>query len=224
MKTQSIVKGLLAAFLIQSMAPVLIAQTEQKRQLPQFLFEKFTKGIIKMKAGNTYSANLNYNLVDEEMVFEQKGTYMVLDKPEDVDTVFLQNRAFVYFDKAFYEVVLTGKIAFYLQNKSKYVPVAQTTAYGMTSQTLRARTVTGLSGGNQYRSLDIPEDVTISPASMSWVKLNGTMEKFNSTGQLIKLFPGLESELKKYIKTNKPDLKLREDLLKIGIFINELQK
>ena len=33
-----------------------------------------------MKSGETKSALLNYNTVDEEMLFEQNGNYMVINK------------------------------------------------------------------------------------------------------------------------------------------------
>ncbi|MBA4323315.1 MAG: hypothetical protein C0408_10915, partial [Odoribacter sp.] len=101
----------------------LNAQNDPAKTLPQFLFPKFSKGIVKMKAGNTYSANLNYNIVDEEMIFEQKGLYMTLDQPQDIDTVYFQNRKFVPFEKGFYEVLANGPVPFYIQYKGRYSSV-----------------------------------------------------------------------------------------------------
>jgi hypothetical protein len=198
------------------------AQTAQKRELPQFLFDKFARGIVKMKAGNSYAANLNYSMVDEVMVFEQRGNYMVLDKPREIDTVFLQNRTFVPFSGAFYELVVPGKYPVYIQHKAKYVEAAKTTAYGMTSHTLANVNVTGIVQGAVYRTLDIPENTTVSASPVNWISKNGEMEKLSNANQLIKIFPEKEAELKQYIKSNKPDLKEREDLIKLGKFFNEI--
>jgi len=202
----------------------LSAQTETKNPLPQFLFPKFSGTIIKMKAGNTYSALVNYNIIDEEMIFEQKGNYMALDKPELIDSVFIRNKTFVPVDKAFYEVVVNKPLTFFIQHKSKYAPVASATAYGMTSQVNAPTNVKRIQGGNQVRSLDLPDNVTISPASVNWVRKNGTLEKFTTERQLLKIFSEKEAELKEFFKKEKLDLKITEDVIKIANYCNELYK
>jgi hypothetical protein len=202
----------------------LEAQNDPVTTLPQFLFPKFSNGVVKMKAGNLYSASVNYNMIDEEVIFEQKGKYMALDKPELIDTVFIRNRSFVPVGKAFYEVVVSGPAPFFIQHKSKLVPVGSTTAYGMKSQTLGTTSVRTMQVGNQVRNLDVPENVTLSPASVYWVRKNNELEKFTSERQLLKLFPENEILLKDYIKKEKLDMKIREDLIKIGNYCNDLMK
>jgi hypothetical protein len=202
----------------------LSAQTGDANTLPQFLFPKFSKSIVKMKDGNIYTAFINYNMVDEEVIFEQKGKYMALDKPELIDTVFIQNKPFIPFEKSFYEVLVKGPLSFYIQHKCKFVPVGSTTAYGMTSQTLGTTAVRTMQVGNQVRSLDVPENVTISMASVNWVKKNNEMEKFTNERQFLKIFSEKETQLKEYIKKEKLDLKIREDLIKLGNYCNDLVK
>jgi hypothetical protein len=193
---------------------------DETKPLPQFLFQKFARGAVKMKAGNSYSATLNYNMADEEMVFEQKGNYMVLDKPAEIDTVFLLNKKFVPVEKAFYEVVSGGSVPVYIQHKVRYSPVASTSAYGVKSQTQANTHVRTAQAGNQVRSLDVPEDVTIAYASVNWVKKNGTLEKFSNANQLAKLFPEREAEIKGFIKENKIDFKEPADIFKLAEFLN----
>jgi hypothetical protein len=200
----------------------LIAQTGQMRPLPQFLFEKFTRGIVKSKTGARYTANLNYNMVDEEMIFEQKGTYMSLAKPEEIDTVFLGNRIFVPSEEHFNEVLSSGAITLYMQHKSRYSEPGTPTAYGITSPTNSSRKQTVLKGANQFRIIEVPENVTITPASSNWILKNGKMEKANNERTFLKLFPEKETELKKFIKENKTDFKNREDMIKLGNYCNEL--
>jgi hypothetical protein len=202
----------------------LPAQTENENPLPHFLFPKFTRSIVKMKAGNQYSASINYNMIDEEMIFEQKGGYLALDRPSLIDTVLLQNRTFVPVERAFYEVVVKGPLAFFIQHKSRYAPVGSNTAYGLKSQTLGPTAVRTVQAGNQVRQLDVPTDVTVAPATVFWVRKNNEMEKFTTERQLLKIFPEKETELKEFIKKEKLDLKIREDLIRIGNYCNELYK
>ena len=202
--------------------PDLHGQTGTERPLPQFLFPEFTKSIIKMKDGRRLTATLNYNMVDEEMVFQQNKTYMVLDNPEETDTVYLQNRQFIPVDKTFYEVLVKGNISFFIQHKSRYAPVSGTTAYGMKSPTLGPSSVLTMRSGNQIRSVDLPDNVTVSPATVYWVKTGNEMQKFTTEKQFLKLFPGSEDDLRNFIKESKIDLKSREDLIKLGNFCNEV--
>jgi hypothetical protein len=215
---------ILLASLLFSISTDLSAQTDPNNKYPQFLFQTFTRSIVKMKSGKLNTAMLNYNTVSEEMVFDQKGVYMVLDKPEEIDTVFMQNRKFVLVGKAFYEVLVNGPAVFYIQYKSHYVPVGSTTAYGLTSQTNGPTAVLTAQSGNQIRSVELPPNVTVSPATVYWVKRDNNMSKFTNERQLLKIFPGKENEIKEFIKNSKLDLKSREDLLKIGNYCNELVK
>ena len=206
------------------LSQVATGQTDPSNPLPQFLFPGFTKSLVKMKDGRDLVATINYNMVDEEMIFDQKGIYMALEKPQEIDTIYLQNRKFVPVDKSFYEVLNKGQITLFIQHKSRYSPVGSTTAYGMTSKTLGPTAVRTIQGGNQVRQLEVPDNVTVSPATVYWVRINGEMNKFTTDRQFMKLFPELEDKLKEFFKNDKIDIKSREDLIKLGNFCNSLNK
>jgi len=206
------------------MLPDLNAQTDPANPLPQFLFPAFTKSLVKMKDRRQLTATLNYNMVDEEMIFDQKGVYMALDKPQEIDTIYLQNRKFVPVEKAFYEVAVNGTTDIFIQHKSRYAPVGSNTAYGLKTQTLGPSSVKSVSVGNQVRQIDVPDNVTVSPATVFWIKIGDQMNKFTTERQFLKLFPDIEEKLKEFIKTNKIDIKIREDLIKLGNFCNVLEK
>ena len=200
----------------------LSGQTENSNNLPQFLCSKFTKSIVKMKSGESNSAVLNYNIVDEEMIFNQKGTYMALIETEKIDTIIIQNRKFVPVEKSFYELLVAGPVSMFVQNKGRLAPVGSTTAYGMTSQTLGPTAVRTVQTGNQVRNLEIPDNVTVSPASVNWILINKEWKKFTSEKQVIKLFPEKEKELKQFLKQTNLDLKNHEDIVRLGKYLNEI--
>ncbi len=200
------------------------AQTSGSNPIPQFLFPSFTTSTVLLKDGTIYKGNFNYNMVDEEMVFFEKGKYLVPEKPQDIDTIYIQDSPFIPVEKTFYEVVFSGKISFFIQHKSKYSSVGTATAYGLTSQTNSSVTVSTVKGGNQVRSLDMPDNVQVTEAKVYWVRIGGEMNKFTSERQFLKLFPGTEDELKEFIKKEKIDVKSPEGLVKLGKFTNEIIK
>jgi hypothetical protein len=216
----------LALLLVFTLIPRndLFSQEANTNPLPQFLFTGFSKGIVQMEDGRKLMATLNYNMVDEEMIFQQGSQYMVLDKPEEIDTVYIQNRRFVYIEKVFYESVAKGTSNFFIQHKAKYVQEASNTAYGMKSPTNQNINVTTFKAGNQVRVLEMPDNVTVSSTPIYWVKISGEMKKFANQSQLLKLFPGNEDRIKEFIKVNNVDLKSREGLMNTGNFINSLEE
>jgi hypothetical protein len=214
---------LLFFFLIISASLSGISQTATQK-LPQFLFPEFTNGIVKLKNGNTYSAPLNYNLVDEELIFSQNGVYRTPDKPEEIDTVIIKNIKLVPVNKVFYEVLTKGTVTLLIQHKSKYASVGTATAYGLTSQTNAPITITTVRTGNQVRNLEMPDNVQVTASNLYWVRIKDVYSKFTSERQFLKIFPKYESELKEYIKQNKLDIKSSDDLIRLGVFCNQLVK
>jgi len=63
-------------------------------------------------------------MVDEEMIFIQKGSYMALTDLENIDTVLIQNRKFVPVGKVFYEVVIERKSHFIYSTKANIPQLA----------------------------------------------------------------------------------------------------
>jgi hypothetical protein len=208
----------------------VLAQDELSRPLPQFLFPGFTKGVVIMKSGESFSSFLNYNMVDERMVTELNGVYRYATNIQNIDTIFLEYKKFVPVDKAFYEVLVSGPVTFFLQNKSRYTPTGSSVGYGAKSSSIgptKSRRYELTSVVYQYQEvvyIDLPPNVTVTPASVIWVRKNNIMEKFTSERQLLKIFPEKETQLKAFIKKEKLDLKVREDLIKLGNFCNELLK
>jgi|WetSurMetagenome_2_1015567.scaffolds.fasta_scaffold00941_4 hypothetical protein len=224
MKTQHNLKiGRIILFsAILSVIPFgLSGQNETKRAYPQLLFPDFTSGVIKMKSGKTSTASLNYNTVEEEMLFEQNAQFYVVSKLDEIDTVILNNRKFVPVDKAFYEVIVKGNISIYVENRNRFAPVGTKTAYGLTSQTNGPTSINTVRRGGQMRTLDIPENVEISEATLYWVKVGGVMNKFTTERQFSKIFPGKEDKIKDFFKKSKIDIKTAEGLKILGKFCNE---
>lgn len=221
MKSLSIQKLIVVLF-IGILTSGINAQNTKTPALPQFLFPEFAKGIVKMKDGRKLAAVLNYNMVDEEMIFEQNKTYMILDRPEEIDTVYLQNRRFVFRNKVFCEVVASGKVSLYIQHKSRYSDKGTPTAYGMSTKTSANYKYSSVQAGNQVRFLEVPDNVAVEPAIVYWAKISGEMKKFTNQNQFIKLFPGSEEKIKEFINANSIDLKSREGLMNLGNFVNTI--
>ena len=197
------------------------AQGNSDRPLPQFLFPVFADGVIIMKDASKSEARLNYNMVEEAMISEKDGVYWRSQNPALIDTIYLQNRKFVPVDNAFYEILATGEATFFLENKSKYVSVGEDIGYGVKSHSIDHTELTRFETWSSVVTVELPKNVTISKVSVNWVRRNGSMQRFNSEKQLLKMFPEKKIQISDYIDKQKINLKVREDLIKLGNFCNE---
>ena len=197
------------------------AQGNSDRPLPQFLFPVFADGVIIMKDASKSEARLNYNMVEEAMISEKDGVYWRSQNPALIDTIYLQNRKFVPVDNAFYEILATGEATFFLENKSKYVSVGEDIGYGVKSHSIDHTELTRFETWSSVVTVELPKNVTISKVSVNWVRRNGTMQRFNTEKQLLKMFSEKKIRISDYIDKQKINLKVREDLIKLGNFCNE---
>jgi len=197
------------------------AQGNSYRPLPQFLFPVFADGVIVMKDASKSEARLNYNMVEEAMISEKAGVYWRSQNPALIDTIYLQNRKFVPVDNAFYEILATGETTFFLENKSKYVSVGEDIGYGVKSHSIDHTELTRFETWSSVVTVELPKNVTISKVSVNWVRRNGTMQRFNTEKQLLKMFSEKKIRISDYIDKQKINLKVREDLIKLGNFCNE---
>jgi hypothetical protein len=198
---------------------VLSAQDTQSKPLPQFLFPEFSDGVTVMKDGKRFTSSLNYNMADEIMISHVNGVYRYATRSNDIDTIILQSRKFIPVAKAFYEVLASGPVTILLQNKCLITPRGANVGYGAKSRSV---------GPTEYKrfefnstdvvKIELPENVDVTPASVYWVRKDNDMVKFMNEKQFLKIFPAEEARLKAYIKENHLNLKVREDVMKLGKF------
>jgi hypothetical protein len=201
----------------------LTAQTDSIENLPQYLYPNFAKSMVKLRTGERLTAILNYNTVTEKMIFYQNGSLMTLTKPETIDTVFLHNSKFVFYENVFYEVLLSAPVSLFIQHKSDLVSPGKPAAYGTPSETAGSTSISKLYNDKAY-NLKLPESYKVTPVPAYWIRNNNVMQKFSSERQFIKLFPTKVDDIKKYIDKAKINIKNQDDLIKLVTYCNELMR
>jgi hypothetical protein len=216
---------IISTILLTSFLP-LNAQPEEMKNLAQFLFPEFTKSILKMKAGKDMTLILNYNIITEKMVFIQKDQVYDFLNPEKVDTVILNSKLFIPVGKVFYEVLLDGQLALYLQNKGKIEEPGKPAAYGGTSQVSSSSYITRLEvgGPGSVYNMKLPEELIIKPDNIFWIAIDNNLVSFTNERQFLKIFPGKETEIKKFIKANRLKFENQSDMISLVTYCRELVK
>ena len=186
----------------------LFSQAQNSDKSLHYVFPEFKKGVILMDNKSTIETLFNYNILTEELVFDQNGEILAIgnDVLPKIDTVFIDNRKFIRLNNKFVEVLIDNNVKLFVQYKCKFIPPGKPAAYGGTSQTSSAKSVDQwLSGGVAYR-LQLPNDYQVRPYSVYWIeKEGGDLEDFTSLKQLNKFYDKKKNVFKQYTKEHKID-------------------
>jgi hypothetical protein len=216
-------KYLFCAVILSCVVAPVNAQTDSALNLPNFLLPSFTKSLVKFKSGEVKTALLNYNVIDQEMVFKQPDAYMVLDNPQLVDTILINDRKFVPFNNAFYEVPVTGPVTLFIQHKMTAEDQGTPTGYGATSKTLQPTYVRQLYGPTGSVNLSLPDNIKLTDVTDYWISKDNSMDKFTNKRQFLKIFKDKEKEINQYIDKNNISFKKSADIVKLVIYCRDLK-
>jgi len=221
--TESMKKVIILFFLCAACFPGN-AQTTADGSMPQFLFQEFSMGRVKMKNGQVQNSILNYNIVTEKMVYENGKDLYDMTNTELIDTVFVQNSMFVPSGKVFFEVLLAAPVSLFVQHTGSVMPPGAPAGYGGTSQVSSTKKLSGVELSSGYYNLKLPKDYQVQINPVYWIRAGKEYSSFINDRQFLKLFPDKEAELKKYIKDNRIKFSRQSDIVKLAWHYNEIIK
>ena len=203
------------AIIISVMPAVLYGQVNSSGEMPQYLYPEFSKSDVLMKGGRINTAQMNYNIVTEKMVFISNDNYYDLTNPEQADTVFINGAKFVPVGKSFYEVLVTQPIALFFQHKGNLMSAGKPVGYGGTSQTASANYISSIELSGRQTNLPLPNDYIVNPAPVYWIRIGDKWLDFTNEKQFLGLFPGKSSQIKSFIKDNRIKIEKPDNLVKL---------
>lgn len=192
-------------------------------ELTHYLLPEFTPGTVIMKDRSQNFAVLNYNLLSEEMLFNQRGKILAIgaDIIDSVDSVIIGERRFVVFNGKFIEVLMEGDKNLYAEYKCSLIMPGTPSAYGTTNETASTKAYSALYSGGMMYELKLPDGFKIRPYINYWIKQGYKMEKFVNIKQLSKILKAKDSNIKSYCRANKVDFKNPSTVRSLVDFLNQ---
>lgn len=193
------------SILIFSLSFFMSYSQEKPISVSHYIFPEFTKGTVLLKTGLEYNASLNYNLLSEEMIFENKGIKLAIVKEELelVDTVFIGDRKFFTLNNKFFELIYHSTCDLYAERKCKLNFIGKPAAYGGTSKTAASTSASHFYSGGDFYELKLPDLYETNPYTWYWLKKNGELNRFIDMRQLRNLYNNKKELFKAYVKTHK---------------------
>jgi hypothetical protein len=184
-------------------------------ELSHYIFPEFTQGTVLMKSGQEFKALLNYNSFTEEMIFDDKGKRLAIGKEDKwrVDTVYIMNRKFFVLNDIFVELLHRSLFELYAEHRCNVKYPGKPAPYGGTSETSSTTTYSGIYSGGIMYELKLPDDYTIKPYTIYWLKRDGELNRFVNMKQLTKLFDDRKELIREYLRTHTVEYEDQESLV-----------
>lgn len=173
---------------------------EEETASSHYLFPEFVRGAVLKSNGVKHGVLLNYNMLTEEMIFDQNGTKLALDLSDPIDTVYIEGRKFFLLKNRFVELLYDSKLALYVENKCKLQDPGTPAAYGGTSQTSATTQYSSYYSQGQLYKLKLPEGNVTEPFCEYWLKKDQKLTKFFNMNQLAKLFKDKKDKYNEYLQ------------------------
>ncbi|WP_303893995.1 hypothetical protein [Dysgonomonas mossii] len=180
-----------------------------------YIFDEFKNGKAVYKNGAVVYAKLNYDPLNQRMLFLSPSDNALLEivNPSDISYINIDGRMFEQIKgNLFYERINYNNFIFYIQWRYKAVSEGKPSGYGTTSTTSAITSVSVINKEGRTIPLNVSEKFNYKPDNFYYIKINNTQKRFSSRDSLAKLFKAHKEEIKKYIKENKLDFDNPEDI------------
>jgi hypothetical protein len=190
---------------------------EENIEMDQFLFPKYTQGVILMRSGIKNETLLNYTILKEQMIFEQNGKKLAIAPNELrlIDTVFIENRKFIALNDVFVELLSHSKWDLLIEYKCEVEDVGASTGYGGTSETTATRSFATIYSEGDNHQLNLPDDHKLKPYVNYWLKNKGHLDQFTSMRELKKLYNHKADIYKAYLKKHRVKYDDQEGIIQL---------
>mgnify|MGYP000848182071 CR=1 FL=1 len=206
---------MIVACIVTVMKPAA-AQNLETDNLENLVFPRFQQSVVTLKTGQSYSAVLNYEKTEQQMVLIRNNQLFLFKDHQAVDTVYMDDRVFVPAETGFYEVLVSGPATLFMQHKARLDNTGATLAYGTKTSTAGVTHISKIFSQDGAINLKIPENFKVVDDSDFFLRVDGQILKVLNKKQLLKLFPGKSDKLEEFIKANDTDFKSADDLAEIG--------
>ncbi|MCJ7447301.1 MAG: hypothetical protein MUO72_06405 [Bacteroidales bacterium] len=208
--------------LLFSLSLKINAQSDTILIPEQFLFPEFSPGVVKMKNGEKVVLNLNYNVVNEKMVFRQKNRIYDMVNYSSVDTVYIDKRKFVPVGKVFYEVLVSAPVSLFVQHKGTVKNPSRPAAYGSTSDVSSSSYINNMRIGNDVFRMDENQEIIIESKPVSWIRKNNELHAVINQKHFLKFFSDRKNEIREFIRQQHLDIENYDHLINVVNYYNGL--
>lgn len=187
----------------------------------RYQYPQFTDGQVYMKNGGVSPNMLNYNMLLGEIEFLQSSDTMIISKKKDMSYVTVALDTFIY-RSGYLQVIYSGTIKVCLRDKIKLKEVVKIGAMGQPNRNSQVDSFNSISLEGNFQQL-IPTEDYVFQRTLEFYLLtsSGELIEFRKKN-VLSLYQDKETEIQKYLKSNKVNFESQQDILRFADFLSGL--
>jgi hypothetical protein len=171
-----------------------------------------------MNTGAVNNARLNYNLLLGEIEFLQDRDTLVILRKMDVYMVAAARDTFIY-KGSYLKLIQGGSVKVYLRDKIILKDIVKKGAMGAPNRTSSVGSYSSLPVDGKLYQLVPADDMEFQRTPEFFIMgSSGELVEFRKKN-VMELFPANEAEIQKYLKSNKVNFELQEDIIRFAGFL-----
>ena len=184
----------------------------------RYLYPQFADGQVFMKTGAVNEARLNYNLLLGEIEFLQGTDTLVIARKKDVYLVTVDRDTFLY-KNSYLKQIHSGALKVYLRDKIELKDIVKKGAMGSSNRTTSVGSYSSLPLDGKLYELVPADDMEFQRTVEFFILTSsGELVEFRKKNVLT-LYPAMEDEIQKYLKSNKVNFESQEDIVRFAGFL-----
>ena len=194
-------------------------------QSEQYRYPEFTQGKVAFRNGTSIVTRLNYSILVGEMQFLTEKDTMAIDNERDIRYVQIMKDTF-YYDNGYLEVVAGHDPA--IMTVKRYVKISDIKKegpMGTRSSTSNAQAYGGIydQGALRNHNLVLQEDLVLSKNQDYYIGNSAGGFLPYKMNNVLKLFPNNKTAIQDFLKKQKTDFKVKDDLIRLTEFLQGLK-
>ena len=197
-----------------------------------FLYPTLKEARVTLKNGDLTQASLNYSILLDEMHMQTRRGIQAVET-RDLKKIEIEGSTFVFKEgNGYFEVLLEGRYPLYLKRniRTSALPVRRG-AYGGTDHTSAIDLASNIQTTNNHHGSEIflenPSgqelEIILRYQEFFFFEKDGTLLRVNNARQLQRDFPEHRNELRDFMRSESINFSNRQDLLKLGKFMEGLK-
>lgn len=187
----------------------------------RYRYPDFTEGQCIFKNGRIFPDMFNYNFLSGEMEFIQLPDTMIISNKKDIRSVAIAQDTF-YYHNGYLEMIRSGQPRVYLKQRILLKEILRKGAMGTVNRNSASESLDHVVSGGISYNMRLDEDMVFQKTSEYFFSTPGNdFIQFNRKN-IIRILPGKEEVIKKYLKSEKIDFESREDILKLAEYVSNI--
>jgi hypothetical protein len=187
----------------------------------RYLYPQFTVGKLYTKSGDMTDNTMNFNLLTGEIELLKNKDTVVFARKKDISLITMAQDTFVYRNE-YLQQIHGGKIVVLERDMINLKEMVKKGAMGQPNRSSQVDSFNSMNYKSNMYLINPDEDMEFRRELQFYL--------LNSGGEMVEirkktlpdLFPGKEVDIQKYLKANKINFEMKDDIIKLADFLSGL--